>query len=174
MKAWILREPAPMEEHPLEFVEVPTPQPGPHQVRLQVTVCGICRTDLHIAEGDLHARKHPLILGHEIVGVVDAVGEDVSRIRVGELAGVAGYCAYRLLEAGEHASIGLYGFGPTAYYVLRVARHFGHDVYVSSRSEQNLRRARQSGATWAGTSAPSTTSTDGIRKSSWDWPGRST
>lgn len=88
MKAWILRDAAPIEEHPLELVEVPTPRPGPHQVRLRVTVCGICRTDLHIAEGDPPARRTRLILGHEIVGVIDAVGNGVTRVQPGELAGV--------------------------------------------------------------------------------------
>lgn len=66
-------------------------------------------------------------------------------------AGVAGYCAYRLMDAAEGATIGLYGFGPTACYVLRVAHHSGHRVFVSSRSARNLRRAVRHGADWAGT-----------------------
>ena len=88
MKAWVLRKSAPIEEGPLELVEVPTPHPGPNQVRVRVTACGICRTDLHIAEGELPAGKDSLILGHEIVGAVDRVGKGVSRVLVGEKVGV--------------------------------------------------------------------------------------
>ncbi|MEJ2218975.1 MAG: alcohol dehydrogenase catalytic domain-containing protein [Gemmatimonadota bacterium] len=88
MRAWILRDPAPIEKQPLALVDVPVPEPGPHEVRIRVTVCGICRTDLHIAEGDLPAGKNDLVLGHEIVGVVDARGENVTRVSRGERVGV--------------------------------------------------------------------------------------
>jgi propanol-preferring alcohol dehydrogenase len=220
MKAWVLRTATPVEQRPLAFVEVPTPQPGAHEVRVRVTVCGICRTDLHLAEGDLAAGKADLILGHEIVGVVDALGRGVSRVREGDrvgitwlgrtcgtckqcvtrrenycadfratgrdldggfaefvlaretaifplehvplpeeemapllCAGVAGFCAFRLMNLSERDTIGLYGFGPTAYYVLRVARYLGHSVFVSSRSERNRDRASLFGASWTGDAA---------------------
>jgi propanol-preferring alcohol dehydrogenase len=207
----------PIEDGPLELAEIPTPHPKGHEIRVKVSVCGICRTDLHIAEGDLPLETAPLVLGHEIVGVVDGVGERATKYRQGDRVGIswlggtcgeckfclsgrenycphfratgwdvnggfaeyavvdenvalsvkdvelpdeeiaplmcpgiAGHCALRLAKvmAGNH--VGLYGFGPTAYYVLKVARHLGLNVYVSSRSEANLERARRHGAVWAG------------------------
>jgi propanol-preferring alcohol dehydrogenase len=66
---------------------------------------------------------------------------------------VAGYCAYRLMNVEGGGPIGLYGFGPTAFYVLKVAEHLGHEVLVSSRSERNLERALLHGAAWAGNAA---------------------
>jgi len=220
MRAWVLARQAPIDERPLELVELPTPQPQADQVRVRVTLCGICRTDLHIAEGDLAAAKDRLILGHEIVGRVDAVGDRVSGVRVGErvgvtwlgrtcgeckhcragrenycadfqatgrdldggfaehavahedavfslegidlpdeeiapmlCAGVAGYCAFRLMNVDAGDRVGLYGFGATAYYVLEAAAHLGIDVYVSSRAPRNLERARRHGAVWAGNAA---------------------
>jgi propanol-preferring alcohol dehydrogenase len=65
------------------------PQPGPGQVRLRVSVCGICRTDLHLAEGDLPPRRPGVVPGHEVVGRVDALGPGSSRFRVGDRVGVA-------------------------------------------------------------------------------------
>ncbi len=220
MRAWVLTKQAPIEEHPLELVEVRTPHAGSHEVRVRVVVCGICRTDLHIAEGDLAAGKERLVLGHEIVGVVDGVGNGVTRVGVGDkvgvtwlgrtcgecrhclagrenycarfeatgrdldggfaehvvahedavfpldgirladeeltpllCAGVAGYCAFRLMNVSDGDRVGLYGFGPTAYYVLKTADHLGLEVYVSSRSERNLDRARRHGAVWVGDAA---------------------
>ena len=65
-------------------------------------------------------------------------------------AGVAGYCVFRLMNVGAGDRVGLYGFGPTAYYVLKAANHLGVEVYVSSRSAGNLERARRHGAVWVG------------------------
>ena len=64
---------------PLRELEWPRPLPGPGQVRLRVRACGVCRTDLHVVDGELAHPKLPLVLGHEIVGLVDARGEDVVR-----------------------------------------------------------------------------------------------
>lgn len=217
MKAWILNTQEKIAKRPLALKEVPTPRPGPREVRVKVSVCGLCRTDLHLAEGDLPLKKTPLILGHEIVGTIDEKGDQVTRFQVGDRVGIswlgrtcgecrhclagrenycaefqatgwdldgglaeyavahesavlsvrdvglpddqiapllcpglAGHCAFRLTNASAGDRIGLYGFGPTAYYVLRVARHLGHEVFVSTRSEANLRRAREHGAAWAG------------------------
>jgi propanol-preferring alcohol dehydrogenase len=79
----------------------PTPQPGPGELRLKVRACGVCRTDLHVIDGDL-AMQHPTIVpGHEIIGIVDAVGPGVSH-RIGErlgavwLASTCGHCRYCL------------------------------------------------------------------------------
>src|SRR5437763_6366964 len=72
---------------PLRETELPEPEPGPGQVRVRVEACGVCRTDLHIVDGELREPKLPLVLGHQIVGVVDAVG-DVVELAAGERVGV--------------------------------------------------------------------------------------
>jgi propanol-preferring alcohol dehydrogenase len=220
MKAWILEKQASIEERPLKLVEVPTPRPRDGEVRVKVLVCGVCRTDIHIAEGDLPLRKSPVILGHEIVGIVDEMGKNVERFRVGDRAGVywlhstcgrckyclsqrenycpeikctgwdvdggyaeyvtipakyalplrdvqlepveiaplmcpgiAGYAAFKLTGAQEGDKLGLYVFGPTAYYVLKVAQFLGIEVYVSTRSQHNIESARREGAPWAANAA---------------------
>ena len=79
MKAMRLSKAQPIEQSPLESVDPPAPIAGPGEVRLRVETCGICRTDLHIIEGDLSLPKLPLVPGHQIVGVVDQVGEGVTR-----------------------------------------------------------------------------------------------
>jgi len=73
---------------PLGLVDIPRPEAGPGQVLLQVKACGVCRTDLHVADGDLTSPKLPLILGHEIVGTVVARGPGVERFREGDRVGV--------------------------------------------------------------------------------------
>jgi propanol-preferring alcohol dehydrogenase len=73
---------------PLELMEIAVPQPGDRQVLLKVRTCGVCRTDLHIIDGELDQPKLPLILGHEIVGTVVEVGSGVSDLQVGERVGV--------------------------------------------------------------------------------------
>ncbi|HTX78330.1 MAG TPA: zinc-dependent alcohol dehydrogenase family protein, partial [Longilinea sp.] len=99
MKAMRLLAPRPAESSPLVWSEVPLPQPGPGQVRLRVTDCGVCHTDLHIVEGELHPPALPLTPGHQIVGVVDALGEGSShfvsigqRLGVPWLFGACGFC----------------------------------------------------------------------------------
>ncbi len=79
----------PVENRPLLLREVPSPRPERAQVLIKVTVCGVCHTDLHIVEGDLPLHKVPLIPGHEIVGRVEAVGQGVEGISVGQRVGVA-------------------------------------------------------------------------------------
>ncbi|MEA2086211.1 MAG: alcohol dehydrogenase catalytic domain-containing protein, partial [Chloroflexota bacterium] len=88
MKAWILEKQARVEEKPLTLQEVPTPQPAAGEIRLKVHASGVCRTDIHVTEGDLPLRKSPLILGHQVAGVVDKVGEGVTRFKTGDRAGV--------------------------------------------------------------------------------------
>jgi propanol-preferring alcohol dehydrogenase len=220
MRAWILEEQASVEERPLKLVEVPTPPPGDDEVRVKVVACGVCRTDIHVAEGDLALKKTPIILGHEVVGIVDKVGEHVQRLGVGDRVGVywlhsacgrckyclsgrenycpeiqcsgwdadggfaeyvtvpaayalplndvqmdaleiaplmcpgiAGYAAFKLAEVQAGDRLGLYGFGPTAYCVLKVARIRGIEVYVSTRSPKNMEAARWEGARWAANAA---------------------
>jgi len=89
MRALLLREQKPVEEGPLSFAELPTPEPGPGQILIRVLACGVCHTDLHIAEGDLPLRKSPLVLGHQVVGEVMEVGPGVSRLEKGQRVGLA-------------------------------------------------------------------------------------
>jgi propanol-preferring alcohol dehydrogenase len=85
---------------PLALRDLPDPAPGPGEVRLRVAACGVCRTDLHVADGELAGRLAPVTPGHEIVGVVDALGPGVATLRVGKrvgvgwLGGVCQRCAY--------------------------------------------------------------------------------
>ena len=85
---------------PLRLQEVPDPTPGPGQVLVKVAACGVCRTDLHIIDGELGDPKLPIIPGHEIVGRVEAIGSDVTVIRVGDRVGIpwlghtCGQCPY--------------------------------------------------------------------------------
>src|SRR4029079_14795118 len=81
--------PASVETHPLERVELPSPRPGPHELLLRVSACGICRTDRQICEGDLTARRLPIVPGHQVVGRVAAWGDSVTGWREGDRAGVA-------------------------------------------------------------------------------------
>lgn len=216
MKAWVLEKQAKIEEKPLSLQEVPAPEPGQGEVRIRVQACGVCRTDIHIAEGDLPLKKSPLVLGHEIVGIIDQVGNGVTRFEVGHRAGVAwlnsscgsckfcrsgrenlcpqasftgwstdggyaeytkisqdfafhldeslspvetapllcpgiaGYRSLRLTGAQAGDRLGLYGFGPTASYVLQVAKSQGIETLAITRSEPNKNRARELGADWVG------------------------
>jgi propanol-preferring alcohol dehydrogenase len=216
MRAWILEKQAKIEERPLRLAEVPTPHAKDNEIRIKILVCGVCRTDIHIAEGDLCLRKSPLILGHEIVGIVDEIGNDVKKFKIGDKAGVcwlnstcgkckycrsgkenycpdikstgwdedggfaeyitvlenvalplnnirlesadiaplmcpgiAGYAAFKLANAQEGGKLGLYGFGPTAFCVLKVAKSLDIEVYVSTRSKKNIQDAITHGANWA-------------------------
>jgi len=220
MRAWILEKQAKIETRPLKLVEVPEPRVKDDQVRIKVLVCGVCRTDIHIAEGDLPLKKSPVVLGHEIVGVVDEVGNNVKRFSIGDRAGVywlnssckackyclsqrenycpdfkatgwdedggyaeyitvsedfalplnhvqlepaeiaplmcpgiAGYAAFKLTQAQKGYKLGLYGFGPTAFFVLKVAEYMGIETYVSTRSSRNIERAKREGANWAADSS---------------------
>ena len=220
MRAWILDIQGPVEERPLKPVNLPEPHPKQNEVRLKILVCGICRTDIHVAEGDLPLKKSPIVLGHEIVGVVDEIGEGVTRFSIGDKAGVywlhsscgncrycwelqenycpaiqctgwdvdggfaeyitigeayalplneielepykiapllcpgvAGYAAFRLSGVQKGDKLGLYGFGPTAYFVLKIAHSMGIETYVSTRSAKNIKSARLAGAKWTANAA---------------------
>ena len=105
MRAWAVDRPGPIDSKPLRPVERAVPVPGPRQVRLQVRVCGVCRTDLHLAEGDLTPKHHLVVPGHEVVGSVDEVGADCTRFRSGDRVGVpwlahtCGTCRFCLADA---------------------------------------------------------------------------
>ena len=85
----VLREAADVGKTPLVLEEMPAPEPGPGDVRVRVRVCGVCRTDLHIIEGDLPPAKRPVIPGHEVVGIVDRVGAGVRAVKEGDRVGLA-------------------------------------------------------------------------------------
>ncbi len=216
MKAMVLREARPIDEHPLEAVEVPDPTPGPDEIRIKVRACGVCHTDLHTMEGELALPRLPVIPGHQIVGVVDQLGDHVTRFRLGDRVGVAwlysscgqcdfcqrglenlcdearftglhadggyaqytvvpaafsypipsgfpdlqaapllcagviGYRSLRLSEIQPGQRLGLYGFGASAHVTIQVARHWGCEVFVFTRSEEHKQHARELGAAWVG------------------------
>lgn len=216
MKAMILQTPAPVEKQPLETADLPVPEPDSDEIRVRVSVCGACHTDLHIVEGELKPKKIPLVPGHQIVGVVDKKGSNVKRFRVGDrvgvtwlysacghcafcqrgqenlcdnarftgydhdggfaeytvvpadfahpipagfpdlqaapllCAGVIGYRSLRLSEIRPGQRLGLYGFGASAHIAIQVARHWGCEVYVFTRSKNHREHASELGAAWTG------------------------
>jgi propanol-preferring alcohol dehydrogenase len=105
MKACVVRSPAPIETNPIELVDLPRPEPAGEQVLVRVSACGICRTDLHVIEGELPPRKSPITPGHQIVGVIEAAGERAGRYPIGTRVGIAwlhstdGACEY--CQAGK-------------------------------------------------------------------------
>jgi propanol-preferring alcohol dehydrogenase len=88
MFAWVVDRCAPIEQGPLRRIERPLPVPGPGQIRVRISCCGVCRTDLHLAEGDLAPRRAAVAPGHEVVGHVDALGPGAHRFGVGDRVGV--------------------------------------------------------------------------------------
>ena len=216
MRAVRLHEPQPVENKPLVLEEVPDPVAGPGQIRLRVRACGICHTDLHTIERELTLPRLPLIPGHQVVGVVDAVGEGVTALKVGDrvgvpwlyrtcgnlsllrerqknlckqaeftglhvdggyaqymiaeedfayrlpegyddlqiapllCAGIIGYRALHVSEAHHGGRLGLYGFGASAHITIQIARYWGCEVYVFTRSDAHRRLARDLGAAWVG------------------------
>jgi propanol-preferring alcohol dehydrogenase len=98
MFAMVLRSP----KTPLAPEERPDPRPGPHEVRVRVEACGVCRTDLHLVDGELPQARLPVVPGHEVVGTVDAVGAQVATWKTGDrigvpwLGGACGVCDYCL------------------------------------------------------------------------------
>jgi propanol-preferring alcohol dehydrogenase len=105
MKACLLKSPAPVETNPLVFAEVGVPQPADGEVLVCVSYCGVCRTDLHVVEGELPSRKSPVIPGHQVVGTIEALGAGARKFQPGARVGVAwlhhtdGTCEYCLAGA---------------------------------------------------------------------------
>jgi propanol-preferring alcohol dehydrogenase len=95
-----MRQPAPVADRPLRLEDVPDPAPGPGEILVAVRACGICRTDLHVVEGELPTLRSPLVPGHQVVGRVAARGEGATRFREGDRVGIAwlrrtcGRCLY--------------------------------------------------------------------------------
>ena len=102
MKAWVVRTPGSVDERPLHLVDVVTPMQGEGELLVRVSACGICRTDLHVVEGELPVRLSTVIPGHQIVGRVAAVGAHVKDFALNDRVGVAwlnrtcGKCKYCL------------------------------------------------------------------------------
>jgi propanol-preferring alcohol dehydrogenase len=212
----VLHRQAPIDTRPLRFEEVPEPVLGPRDIAARVEACGICRTDLHVVEGDLPPVKLPVIPGHQVVGRVTERGDTARRFELGDRVGIAwlretdgtcrfclgghenlclnarftgymadgGYAeyaavredfAYAIPERLEtlHAApllcagiigyralkrtdiqpggrLGIFGFGASAHVTMQVARHWGCEVYVSTRGSRHQALARELGAIWVG------------------------
>jgi len=89
MKAMVLKKISSVEEKSLELVDLPDPVPGPGQVRVKVSACGVCHTELDEIEGRLPPSRFPIILGHEIVGRVESPRSGVTKFRQGDRVGIA-------------------------------------------------------------------------------------
>lgn len=89
MRACLLTAPASVDTRPLQFNEIQTPSLRGDEVLVSVKACGVCRTDLHVVEGDLAPRKSPIVPGHQIVGRVAAAGENVTGVNIGQRVGIA-------------------------------------------------------------------------------------
>lgn len=100
MKAHLLKAPAQVESNPLALSDIPVPEPGTGEVLVRVTACGICRTDLHITEGELPPKKQPVVPGHQVVGVIEKLGAGAAMYQVGTRVGIpwlhrtCGVCEY--------------------------------------------------------------------------------
>lgn len=88
MQAMILNKPNPIDTEPLHLVELPTPEPDVNEIRIRINTCAICHTDLHIVEGELKLPILPIVPGHQIVGIVDGIGKQVTRFKPGDRVGV--------------------------------------------------------------------------------------
>ncbi|WP_343908272.1 zinc-dependent alcohol dehydrogenase family protein [Nocardioides aquiterrae] len=89
MRCWVVGRPGPIASGPLRLVERSVPEPGPAEVLVEVEACGVCRTDLHLAEGDLAPRHPEVVPGHQVVGRVSRRGPGADRFRVGDRVGIA-------------------------------------------------------------------------------------
>jgi propanol-preferring alcohol dehydrogenase len=100
MQAMQLTRPAPIDSAPLQLRALPLPEPGTGEIRVRVAACGICRTDLHVVEGELPPQRAAIVPGHQVVGVVDRCGPGATRLQEGERVGIAwlrstcGTCRY--------------------------------------------------------------------------------
>lgn len=112
MRAMLLMKPKPAEENPLYEADLPKPVPGPGEIRVAVSVCGVCHTDLHIVEGELPLPKLPLVPGHQIVGRIERAGPGIHDFKEGDRVGIpwlhstdgtCPYCAKGLENLCENA-----------------------------------------------------------------------
>jgi propanol-preferring alcohol dehydrogenase len=215
MKAMVLKEISAIEKEPLEMIDLPKPVPGPQEILVKVSACGVCHTELDEIEGRIQP-KLPIVLGHEIVGTVKSLGPGVSKFHLGDRVGIAwihsacgkchfcrkgnenlclefqgtgchvngGYAQYTvvsedfayfvpkrfsdseaapLLCAGaigyrdlrlsgikRGQILGLFGFGASAHIVIQVAKNWGCELFVFTRSEEHRNLAEKLGADWTG------------------------
>lgn len=135
MRAWVVGRLGPVEDRPLVEQRLPLPVPGPGEVRLRVLACGVCHTDLHLAEGDLPPRRAEVVPGHQIVGRVEALGEGIVEPREGAivgvtwLAGACGACPY--CRSGRENLCGAATF--TGW-----DRHGGYAEHVTARADYTV------------------------------------
>jgi propanol-preferring alcohol dehydrogenase len=137
LRAMVLERTQPIDAAPLRLREMPNPEPGPGEIRLRVRACGLCRTDLHVIEGDLPLLRTPLIPGHQIIGVVERLGAQTRRFAPGTRVGVAwlratdgdcGYCRSgdeNLCEAAQFT--GYHADGGFAEYAI-VREDFAYPI----------------------------------------------
>ena len=128
MQAMVLHNTAAAEDDPLSLQDANRPEPGPGQLRVKVRTCGVCQTDLHVVEGDLPEARRPVIPGHQVVGVVDALGDRCRRFAPGDRVGIAwlrgtcGHCRYcqtgRENLCAEKVFTGYHADGGFAEYAL--------------------------------------------------------
>jgi len=215
MKAMVLKEVFPIETAPLEMIDLPIPVPGPKEILIKISACGVCHTELDQIEGRIRSRL-PIVLGHEIIGKVDRLGPEASRFHMGDSVGIAwihsacgkcdfcqrgnenlcqefratgcdvngGYAQYtvvsedfgflipstfsdpeaapllcagaigyrdlRLCEIKSGQTLGLFGFGASAHIVIQMAKYWGYEVFVFTRSQAHRTLAKRLGASWAG------------------------
>ena len=215
MKAMVLKEISPVEREPLRIEDLPDPVPGPGEILVKVSVCGVCHTELDEIEGRLQS-KLPVILGHQVVGKVAALGSGAKRFQLGDRVGIAwiysacgkcrfcqrgnenlclefkgtgchvngGYAQYTVVSEGyaylipqrfsdsqaapllcagaigyrdlalsgiqRGQTLGLFGFGASAHIVIQVAKYWGGEVFVFTRSEEHRELAKKLGASWTG------------------------
>ena len=137
MKAMVLEKTAPIGEAPLNLQQIPVPEPGEGEVLVAIHCCGICRTDLHIVEGDLPESTRPIVPGHQIVGTTKALGPGCRHARIGQRVGIAwlrhtcGQCDFcrrgqeNLCEASRFT--GYHAHGGYAEYAL-IHEDFLYDI----------------------------------------------
>ncbi len=145
MNAMILEQDADVSLGPLRARDIPIPVPGPGQVRVKIHVCGVCRTDLHVVEGELPPVTRPIVPGHEAVGMVDQVGPGVRHIKEGDRVGIAwlqatcGACEF--CETGREnlcekaVFTGYHVHGGYAEYAL-VSEHFAYPIPPVFKDEE--------------------------------------
>jgi propanol-preferring alcohol dehydrogenase len=217
MFAMRLHTPGAAAAGPLRGEELEELEATPGQIVVRVGACAVCRTDLQLCEGDLALRKRPVVPGHQVVGVVTAIGDGVAGWKLGQRAGIAwlggacgvcarcregrenlcvkatftgwdhdggyathvraradfalplpsddrsdasiapllcggiiGYRALKIAGARPGCRLGLYGFGASAFLAIQIARHWGCEIFVCTRSEAERARALRMGAVWAG------------------------
>src|SRR5919198_4523773 len=100
MHAWVVERPKPIDEQPLRYIEKTVPTPNRDELLVRVLACGVCRTDMHVSEGDLPVHRERVVPGHEVVGAVRDGGPDVTGFADGDRVGIAwlrrtcGVCRY--------------------------------------------------------------------------------